>query len=189
MLTASPKARTIAWAQDIVSDLRTMFIDTETTGLDGSAEIVDIAVVGVDGEVLLDTLVKPVRPIPSGASRIHGIYDRHVAHAASWTEIYELALPLLVDRPVVIFNADYDRRIILQCCSQLQLPVIHAAPTWQCAMKRHAEYVGEPGRWGKGYRWHKLENAARSFGIAPGGHRALGDAEACRQVVHAMARG
>jgi DNA polymerase-3 subunit epsilon len=189
MLTASPKARSIAWAQEIVSDPRTVFIDTETTGLDGSAEIVDIAVVGVDGEVLLDMLVKPVRPIPYGASRIHGIYDRDVAHAAPWSEVYRLALPLLVGRPVVIFNAGYDRKIIHQCCAQLQLPLIHAAPTWQCAMKRHAEYVGEPGRWGKDYRWHKLENAARSFGIAPGGHRALGDAEACRQVVHAMARG
>jgi DNA polymerase III subunit epsilon len=189
MLTASPRARSVAWAQEIVSDPRTVFIDTETTGLDETAEIVDIAVVGVNGDVLLDTLVKPRWPIPPGVSRIHGIYDRDVAHAASWSEVYGLALPLLVDRPVVIFNADYDRKIILQCCAHMQLPLIFGAGNWQCAMKRHAEYVGEPGRYGRGYRWHKLENAARSFGIAPGGHRALGDAEACRQVVHAMARG
>ncbi len=54
-------------------------------------------------------------------------------------------------------------------------------------MLAHAKFVGEPGQWGKQFRWHKLEAAAKSFGIDPGGHRALGDAEAARQVVFAMA--
>lgn len=189
MHATDPRTYSVAWAQTILRDHRTVFIDTETTGLDGTAEIVDIAVVGVDGRVLLDTLVRPSRPIPFGASRIHGIYDRDVAHAPSWCDIYDLVMPLLVDRPVVVFNAEYDRRIIQQCCSQFRLNQIDGADGWHCAMKRHAEYVGEPGRWGRGYRWHKLENAARAFGVAPGGHRALGDAEACRQVVRGMSMG
>ena len=53
--------------------------DTETTGLDGGAEIVEIveiSCVNGRGEVLLDTLVRPAGPIPADATAIHRItYD------------------------------------------------------------------------------------------------------------------
>ncbi|MEZ4497878.1 MAG: exonuclease domain-containing protein [Thermomicrobiales bacterium] len=57
--------RAIAWARSVVSDSRVIYLDTETTGLDRTAEIIDIALVTNDGAVLFNTLVKPVRPIPS----------------------------------------------------------------------------------------------------------------------------
>ena len=42
--------------------------DTETTGLDGGAEIVETSCVNRRGEVLLDTLVRPAGPIPAASS-------------------------------------------------------------------------------------------------------------------------
>ena len=175
----------IVWAQTIIDDPEVIFLDTETTGLDGNAEVIDIALVDRNGAVLLDTLVRPRRPIPPASSRVHGLVDADVATAPSWAEIHPVLLPLLAHRRVVVFNADYDRRLIHQCCAQdgLGLP----ACDWECAMLAHAKFVGEPGQWGKQYRWHKLESAAQSFGIDPGGHRALGDAEAARRVVCAIA--
>jgi len=175
----------IAWAQTVIDDPEVIFLDTETTGLDGNAEIIDIALVDRKGAVLLDTLVRPRRPIPAASSRVHGLVDADVANAPAWAEIHPVLLPLLAWRRVVVFNADYDRRLIHQCCVQdgLGLP----ACDWECAMLAHAKFVGEPGQWGKQYRWHKLEAAAQSFGIDPGGHRALGDAEAARRVVCAIA--
>lgn len=50
-----------------------MVFDTETTGLDGSDGIVEVSCVSGQGEVLLDTLVRPVAPIPADATAIHGI--------------------------------------------------------------------------------------------------------------------
>lgn len=189
MRVADPKMYAVSWAQEVLRDPRTVFIDTETTGLDRTAEVVDIAVVGADGRILIDTLVKPTRSIPAAASAIHGILDAHVRHAPSWCEVYDEVASLLLARPVVVFNAAYDRRIIQQCCASSQLRPIDGTDGWHCAMKQHAQYVGELNRWGSGFRWHKLENAARSFGVRPGGHRALGDAEACRLVVQGMAKG
>lgn len=187
MATMEPRTRAIRWAQRMIRNPETVFIDTETTGLDGAAEIVDIALVDVDGQVLMDTLVQPKRRIPAGASRIHGILDQHVADAPMWTDIYTQLLPLLGERPVVIFNVEFDRKIMHQCCQQHGLELFPGAQKWHCAMLEHATYVGEPGRWGKGFRWHSLDKAAAGFGIPPGGHRARADAEACRQVVHHMA--
>lgn len=185
MRTMDSRTRSIVWAQEAIEDPATVFLDTETTGLDGTAEIVDIAVIDLQGRILLDTLVRPVHRIPFGASNIHGIFDHHVAAAPEWAEVHRVLMPVLADRRVVVFNARYDQKMIHQCCTQFRLPA--PSCTWECAMLRHAEYVGEPGRWGKGFRWHKLENAAIAFGITPGGHRALADAEACRQVVSRMA--
>ncbi len=171
----------------MVADPRTVFLDTETTGLDGSAEIIDIAVIDCEGDVLLDTLVKPRRPIPAASSAIHGLLDHHVARAPAWTDVYHVLAPILADRPVVIYNVNYDRRIMQQCCQQSNLAEFGGAERWECAMLAYAEFRGLPGWRGRGFRWHKLEAAAKVMGVSPGNHRALADAEACRQVVHRMA--
>lgn len=185
MLTSSPRSRSIAWAQGAVSDPDVLFLDTETTGLGGRAEIVDIAVVDWHGRVLMDTLICPTCSIPREASRIHGIFDHHVAHAPAWHQVHAKLMSILAGRRVVVFNAAYDQKMIRQCCSQFRLATPGCA--WECAMLAYAEYVGERSEWSRGYRWHKLEKAATVFGIVPGGHRARADADVCRQVVHRMA--
>jgi len=55
-----------------------LILDTETTGLDEHAEIVEIAVIDCTGAVLLDTLVRPAGPIPAEAVEIHGITNEMV---------------------------------------------------------------------------------------------------------------
>ena len=177
----------IAWAREAVRDPSTVFLDTETTGLDARAEIVDIAVVDRDGRVLLDTLVRPLRVIPADASAIHGIRDHHVADAPGWEEVFREVSTMLRDRRVIVYNASYDRRIIHQCCEAQRLAP--PACAWQCAMQRYAEFAGVRTAWGRGLRRHKLDVAAQAFGIAPGGHRARADADVCRRLVLRMAYG
>lgn len=67
MRPREPRDEVIDWAQAVISNPSVVFLDTETTGLDGNAEIIDIALVDRDGAVLLDTLIRPTRPIPWGA--------------------------------------------------------------------------------------------------------------------------
>jgi DNA polymerase-3 subunit epsilon len=179
--------RAIAWAREVVRDPGTVFLDTETTGLDGRAEIIDIAIVDLAGLTLLDTLVRPQARIPAEASAIHGILDHHVAGAPRWRDVYGEMLSLLTDRRVVVYNASYDRRMVHQCCDAHSL--LPPECIWECAMQRYAEYVGERSQRGRGCRRHKLEVAAGAFGLAPGGHRARADADVCRQVVQRMALG
>ena len=61
----TPASNVVSWAQGVLADPATIFLDTETTGLDAYAELVDIAVVDAAGRVLLDSLVRPRRPIPA----------------------------------------------------------------------------------------------------------------------------
>lgn len=184
----SPRERAIAWAREIAADPRTVFLDTETTGLGPDAEVVDIAIVGLDGTVYLDALVKPKRPIPPVATAVHGITDEMVADAEPWNVVYHRFAESLSWR-VVIYNRDYDLSIINQCCRADDLPGgFDTGARWECAMLAYADFDGTPGKFPGSMKWHKLDAAADRFGIAPGGHRALSDAETCRQVVLAMAR-
>lgn len=182
---AGLRIATIRWAADLVADPRTVYLDTETTGLGSDAEVVDLALIGADGRVVLETLVRPSRPIPSDATAIHGISDADVAASPYWPEVFDLLGSLLDGRPVVVYNAAFDRRIIAQCCDRHRLVL----PTgdWHCAMRAYADYYRAEESGARGSGWRKLTVAAARFGAAAGTHRAAADAVACRAVVVGIA--
>lgn len=179
------RADATRWAAEVAGDFLTVYLDTETTGLGKDAEVIDIAVVAGDGRVLLDTLVRPMQPIPPDASRVNGIWDADVAAAPHWHEVHDALVPLLEARRIVVYNAAFDRRLLSQTCARHGL--LEPQALWDCAMLEYARYCGELNASQRGYRWHRLDHAALSFGAQPGGHRALGDALACRHVVLGMA--
>ncbi len=178
----------VEWARLILSDPNVLYLDTETTGLDSDAEIVDLALVDANGRAVLDTLVRPSSTIPPDATRIHGITDAMVRDSPRWPEIAPRLGRLLANAShVVIYNADFDTRIMEQCNNLGRMPGYRA--NWQCAMKHYAAYVGVRHERYGGYRWHKLIDAAATFGVREAGqHRALADARLCRVVVEGMAR-
>ena len=68
-----------------------VILDIETTGLlnDQYAEIIEIAVIDMQGNVLLDTLVKPRRQIDenSVAFKVNRISNEMVKNARSWQAV------------------------------------------------------------------------------------------------------
>lgn len=181
-----------------------VILDTETTGLDNQAEICEISIIDASGAVLLDTLVKPVRPIPAEAIAIHGITNDMVADAPMWAEIYQDVLALLAGRCVVIYNAAYDLRLIARCTLRAGVDVSSGLDidgvarllkgiegNAQCAMLTYAEFYGDWDDYRGNYRWQRLTNAADQQGVVIEGkaHRALADCQLTLGVVRAMAQG
>lgn len=183
---ASDRPTAIAWARAVASSADVLFLDTETTGLGPMAEIVDLSIVSPDGSVMVNQLIRPVRPIPIDAMLIHGITNDHVADAPTWREVLIQVGPLLEGRTIVAYNSSFDRSMIEQCSAAagLTLPTI----AWQCAMRAYAAFRKDPRLRSQGYRWRPLHEAADSFGLNIPTHRALSDAMACRGVVLGMAR-
>lgn len=182
---AAARARAVAWARERLNDPATVFLDTETTGLPPVAEVVDLAIITAGGEILVETLVRPLAPIPPAATAIHGLTDDDVAGAPCWLEIHDQVCAALAGRTVVIYNVDFDRRVLIGCSDRHLLALPEAR--WECAMAAYADYRCDAGRGHGQCRWHKLEVAASHFGYPPGGHRALGDALTCLRVVRGMA--
>jgi DNA polymerase-3 subunit epsilon len=161
-----------------------LFLDTETTGLDGEAEIIEIAVLDRHGQVLLESLVRPVCPVPPEVSAIHGLKDADLLDAPTWPALADSLTQLLAGRTVVAHSASFDERLIEQSCRRhgLIAPVV---ASWECSLELTAGI--------EGVRRPALAVAMRLAGAEPPDpsrghpHRAVYDADCCRRVVAALA--
>lgn len=172
---------TIAKTDDFV------ILDTETTGL-GLDYVVQIAVVKPDGSTLLDMLVNPGVEIPKEASKIHGIYDRHVQGAATWDVVVQVLSRLLPGRNVFIYNADYDLKIMRNHCLKNGIARgFMEQASFYCAMQMYAEFYGDWNDYHQSYRWQRLGDAAQRFGSGfEPAHDARNDCLMARAVLHGM---
>jgi len=90
---------------DILEGQRVLAFDLETTGVSTNNDrIVQVALIGAQADgssVHYDVLVNPQRPIPSGASRVHGIYDSKVKSEPVFKH-YAAELFELMDGAVIV---------------------------------------------------------------------------------------
>lgn len=175
-----------AQAKDLIA-AGCIVLDTETTGLGDDAEICEITILDVTGAPILDTLVRPTRPIPVEATAIHKITDAMVASAPSWPEVAEQYAAAVAGRTVVAYNVAFDARLLRQTYQihGLTAPVLTTA----CAMLMYAEWHGEYDRSRDRWRWLKLIEAATDCGVAEdGAHRALADARMTLGVLRYLQR-
>lgn len=173
-------AELAAWAAAALDDPNVVILDTETTGLEDGARIVDIAVVTGAGDVLLDTLVDPGEPIPAEASAIHGITDAMVAGAPTFAEVLPMLAGAVTGRRVLAYNLGFDEGRLRYEFGLLGVDADGwlAAARWEDAMVPYSDWVGEWSEWHGNYRWQRLN----------GGHRALGDCLAVIDCLKVMAR-
>jgi DNA polymerase III subunit epsilon len=178
---AVERARTLA-AQ------RPVFLDTETTGLDATAEVVEICIVDIEGAVLLDSLIRPTRAIPADATAIHGITDGMVRGAPTWSDLWPDVERLVSERHVAIYNADFDVQMMRQSHRAHGLSWQLGEDKLWCVMRLYAAFAGQWNERRGEYRWHKLEVAAARCGVRVGtAHRARQDALLARAVLQHMA--
>lgn len=175
------------WAGELVGQTDWVVLDTETTGLDNRAEIVQIGIVGHDGRELYGRLVRPSSPIPPHVTHIHGITDEMVADAATWAEVYPDVAGLLTDKIVVVYNAEFDSRLVRQSCEIYSLPMPEVRG-WTCAMKAYARRNGEWSNYWGDFKWVKLGEACYRMDIeVEGAHDATADALMTWKLVQKMA--
>lgn len=171
-----------------------VFLDTETTGTDESAEICDLALVDWHGAILMDTLIKPTKPIPPAATAIHGIGNDTVENAPSLATVLPEFLRAISGKLVLIYNAEFDTRIIAQSIwaamgiglnpfgfgwfiipeykpgipdhliSGVDLDMAEKA-VGKCVMNLFAQFDGTPGKYRGHFKWHKLNAAAAKMGV------------------------
>jgi len=165
--------RTIEWAKKWKGE-QFLILDTETTGLEGS-EIVEIAVIDQEKQVMMNTFVKPLYSIPDEVIRIHGITNEMVINSPSFADIYDQLAQILTGQNVLIYNANFDDGIISGCCRRYHLPRIKFNS--DCLMEMYAMFVGEYSDYYDDYKWQPLNK----------GHRALDDCLRAFEVLEEMA--
>lgn len=181
------KAQAALWAQSILEKPFVIF-DTETTGLWDSDEIIQIGIIDQDGNTVFESLIKPSIPIEN--SHIHGITDDMVKDAPTLADVYEQVKAALTGGTVVIYNADFDLKMLRQSLSKHDLATFSVAST--CAMTKYAQFAGDWNDYHGNYRWQKLADAVAAFGkkhsdFGTKAHDACTDARATLAVIQGMA--
>lgn len=174
----------VEYAKDIIKR-DPIILDTETTGLKSDDEIVEIAAVDIDGDVQINTLIKPVDVIPARAILIHGINNRIVNNAPTFDIVWKNKLKsLLSNRPICLYNYDFDIRLIRQSLSKYGIELGKIGEVI-CVMRLYAKYKGTWDDHYGHFKWYKLRDAARQsrLSLPKAIHRALADAELTRKLL------
>ncbi|MCF5110550.1 MULTISPECIES: 3'-5' exonuclease [Pseudomonas fluorescens group] len=165
-------------AQDWL-DSDCLILDTETTGLDGNAEIIEISIIDKDFNVLFNTLVKPSCEILPEVTAINNITNQDVEHEKTFDEIYPNLKEILENRLVVMYNSDFDTRILNQTIELYDLQKIPFER--KCAMLLFSRFIDVK-------RWQKLSTATEHFNIKfTNQHQALSDCEATLKLIKSIA--
>ena len=182
-LTPVPKD-VLTWICSNMTQSSWIVLDTETTGLPG--EIVDLAIIDSRGEVVFDSLLRPMIRIPEEATRVHGITDEDVSDAPLFPEKWPEIQSLLVNKRIITYNAKFDRNCLIFTANKHRIDLGYME--WECLMLAYATYRGEPNEYGSP-RWHKLGDACAHHGIEiVHAHRAIGDAWAAYQLMKMIAK-
>jgi len=140
-----------------------VIIDTETTGLDGDAEICEISIIDVFGNVILDGLIKPSKPVPDAAIAVHGITNEMLEHAPTFDEISDRIIAALKGKDIIVYNAQYDMRLLIQSARLANVSTAmyqDLALKARCSMLAYSSWYGEIGNYNKP-KWHKLVAACQ----------------------------
>lgn len=164
-----------------------IYLDTETTGLGSDDEIIEISIVDDQGNVAFESLVRPSKPIPPDATKIHHICDADVQSAAPWPIVWQQVRSLLVNRLVVMYNQEFDLRMMQQTHAIYRLPWKERLNSFDL-MKLYAQFRGEWNAVRRSYRYFSLEAAGKSCAISlPNAHRATADTLLTRALLHYIA--
>ncbi len=163
-------------------------LDTETTGLGDNDQLIELAIIDDKGNTLHEARYRPTVPISSGAANVHGITAEALKDKPTFEQDAKLVNDLLQDKTVVIFNAEYDIKILRSTYRTFGLDIsfLDQLKT-HCAMRSAASAYGATNRYGT----ISLINAF----IAAGGdthgmlaHTAVGDCLATLYVLNSIAQ-
>jgi DNA polymerase-3 subunit epsilon len=169
----------IKWAQNVLAAPdRYAILDTETTGLESTAEVIQIAIIDPAGKKLFDSLIRPIdrKRIPTEATRIHGITMKMLEGAPIYSEIAPILIQIVEKRNIICYNAAFDGRLLNQTAEKTGAPKISGR--WACAMLAYAKFRGVWNERRQGYLWHKLPEAD---------HSTYGDCLATLKIIREMA--
>jgi DNA polymerase-3 subunit epsilon len=184
---SNPNQATVVELARSILGQKPVYLDTETTGLDRDDEIVEISIVDYDGKLLFTSLIKPRKPIPADAQRIHHISNIDVAKVQAWPIQWPNIRSFLYGRTIAAYNTPFDLRMMQQSHASYHLP-------WRESLKSvdvltlFSDFRGiwDPVR--RSMKYFKLEEAGAFFNIPlMNAHRSEADALLVRAVLHCIA--
>lgn len=154
-----------------------LVIDTETTGLNvASDELLQVSIVGNNGEILYDKYIKPIRNKRwDAAERIHHISPEMVETAPTIEEERERIQAILEQSNTIIgYNVYFD----LDFIEEAGIKINENQKVFD-VMLAFAEIYGEYNEYFGDYKWQKLSTCADYYGYEWSTDKQHNSAEDC----------
>lgn len=153
-----------------------VLLDTETTGLSGNDEVIELGIIDTDGNTLYHSLFLPNCEIGAGATAVHGITVNDVIDAPRFADEWQKIKELLDNKEILIYNAKFDIRMLNQTAQIHGKNQLINPKKAHCLMLGYAKYNGEINPKTGSYKWIKLEQALKNEGVfTQQDHRVIGD--------------
>ncbi len=138
------------------------WLDTETTGLSSSDEIIELSICTHDKRVVFDSILSSKVNCSAQARSVHGITDEQIANGMPIESAKAALIELLEGKTIISFNVDFDCQMLFQTFG------ITAKKRF-CVMKWSQSVLDYE-------RWPRLENVCERLNIKqPEAHRSLAD--------------
>lgn len=151
-----------------------LILDTETTGLGYDDEIIEIAVIDMQGNELLNSKIYTEVPISSDASYVNGITSADLINMPTIDSLNNDINNLFKDKTILIYNDSFDVRMLYQSGFNGKINT-------ECLMHLYMKYVNSE-------RWVGLQDALSWEGVdITQDHSALGDCKCCLELIKKIA--
>lgn len=154
---------------------KTICFDTETTGLQpGIDEILQVSIVGEEGEILFNSYIKPYfHDKWDDAQKVHGISPEDVKDAPYAHEVAKKVREIIESADVIItYNGTFDIRFLERWNIKIDLE----KKTHNDVMLYFAKIYREWNEARGDYKWQKLATCAEYYGFKFKAHNSLEDA-------------
>lgn len=147
-----------------------LILDTETTGLEENDKIIDIAIIDLEGNVLLNTLLYTDTEISKEAYAVNHIIKDDLIGKPTFKDIIEKIENIIQDKILLIFNSSFDVNMMKNNGYKKDIKS-------KCLMNLYMNYINSD-------RWIGLQEALDYEGIKiEQNHRALGDCYCCLELI------
>ena len=178
-----------------LAETKPIFIDTETTGFSRECEILEIAAIDFAGNVLFESLARPVGPIEDRALAVHGISLQRLLSAPAWPVLWPQVRGILSSaKSIAAYNAPFDRRLLRQTNARHSIPEAQEPQNhaWICLQQLMMRFAAAPTKTAGRMRQFSLAAAIELLQEQSGdafepadvslAHRALADAHNARRL-------
>ncbi|HEX9091327.1 MAG TPA: exonuclease domain-containing protein [Anaerolineales bacterium] len=145
--------------------LHPMFVHCKTTGAGEFSEVVEIAILDINGTPLVDELVKPKRHIRQNASDEHGITDEMINFAPRWAEVLPKVEEVLVGRQVCLYDLVEEMQALKNSNHNSHNRWVFDEGKFLNLMDLFSRYKNERNPRSGALLTYTLENAVRQLGI------------------------
>lgn len=166
-----------------------LVIDTETTALGEEAEVVEVAICDIWGNVIFQSLSRPTGNCDPEAMAVNKITPEMLANAPEWADIMGAVYKIINRRAITGWHVEFDARMLRQSCAkaghesyQRHIQFIDMKAPYEVFNGRISERTGK-------LALVSLSKAAEQQGITvpENAHRAAADVQMTAAIIRKMA--